>query len=154
MTIRIALLTSLLALSACKGKTKLETKPIADSGFVIDLPSDWSVKSDMKDFYTVGSGEHGTSIQVIVHDGDSMPSSLDELATSCAKPDKATKESLPGGVMFMSCEAKVAEIKGKPVMATKISALAPGDKKIAECSLATDKDVDLVESVCKSLRKK
>jgi hypothetical protein len=145
-----------LALAACGKGGKADLKPldIADSGYTVDAPSDWAAKKDMDHFYSVkGSGGQA---QIITSEGGTMPESLDAYVMHAHCKDAATakKETTPGGGMFVSCETVAGQMNGKDLTATKVQAIAKGDKGTVECSYATDKDADLVASVCKSIRKK
>ena len=138
-----SLLAVVLAiLSACKGGPKLEPKAVADSGFVVDAPADWIVKKDMDHFYSVQSpqGMSGGFVQITT--GGSMPASLADAVAhaGCADPTKATSEQTPAGAFFVQCAAKIG---------TNIES----DLDSATCHLTTDKHIDTIAAICKSLRK-
>jgi hypothetical protein len=147
-----------LAVAAC-GKASAKSadlKPldVADSGFVVDAPADWTAKKDMDHFYSVTGA--GGQAQIIMTEHDSMPESLDAyvMHAHCADAAKATKETTAGGAMFVSCATVAGKANGKDLMATKVQAIVKADKGTVECSFASDKDADLIASVCKSIRKK
>ncbi len=151
------LLLTCLVIAACKGGGgKPESKAIGDSGFVVDAPASWSVKTDMKDFYTVAAErKHDGWVQVMVGDG-SGAASLDDLVKSagCDDAGKAIKETTPAGTLYVQCEGTGAMIDDKAIKVTKIVAEAKNGDRHASCHMDTDHEVDVVAAVCKSLRKK
>lgn len=155
MNLRSVLLVLIVA--ACsKSGGKPEAKPLGDSGFIIDAPASWTVKSEMKDFYSVAAERrHDGWVQVMVGDGAGA-ASLDELVKSagCDDPAKAKTETTPAGTLFAQCEGTGGTIDGKPIKVTKIIAEAKAGNRYANCHIDTDHEVDLVATVCKSLRKK
>src|ERR1700733_9658775 len=152
--LRICLVIAIAACGSSGGKP--EPKPLGDSGFIVDAPSAWTVKADMKDFYSVTSDHHRDGwVQVIVGDGAGA-TSLDDLvkSASCDDPSKAIKETTPGGALFVQCEGKGGEIDGKAIKVTRIESEASNGTRHASCHIDTDRNIDADVAVCKSLRKK
>jgi hypothetical protein len=143
--------------AACKGGGgKPEAKPLGDSGFVVDAPSSWTVKSEMKDHYSVEADRRRDGfVGVMVNDG-SGAASLDDYVKSagCDDATKAIKEKTAAGTLYVQCEAVAGTMDGKPIKATRVMAQATDGKRVALCHIDSDHDIDTVAAVCKSLRKK
>lgn len=150
-----ALLVSvILAVVACGkgggGSAKMKTVDLGDSGYVIDVPDGWSVEVPMKGFFDFKGGRPSPQVMQ-----SPIPAPTpDELATNrCEGRTVQTKEALPGGGAFVSCKGESKMIKG--VTTTQIAAYIPmGDRESLMCHLETDKDVETVTKICKSMRKK
>jgi hypothetical protein len=147
------LLGVLLAGGACgKGGSsgpKTKTVDLGTTGYVVDVPDDWKLDVPMDGFFDFDG--RGSTPQIMT-----MPTKVntpDELATSrCEGRKDIKKETLPGGGSFVACTGESKMVKG--VTTTQVVAEIPkGDEKFV-CHLETDKDVDVVSKVCKSLRKK
>jgi hypothetical protein len=83
----------------------------------------------------------------------SAPSVDEVVASRCEGRTVQVKEALPGGGAFVSCKGESKMIKG--VQTTQIAAYVPmGEHESLMCHLETDKDVETVSKVCKSIRKK
>src|SRR5262245_60857030 len=144
-----------LAVSACGkkgGAPATETKPLGDSGFVVDAPKSWTVDSPMKGFYGFGKA----TVLQIMQSSSPPPANVDELVErKCKDQNDVTKESLPSGGFFVQCKGPSKMIKG--FTTTKIQAVIPTkDGQSIECGLETDKDdeVKTAAGVCRSLRLK
>lgn len=148
------ILVSLLFAVACGkgggGAAKMKTVDLGDSGYVIDVPDGWSVEVPMKGFFELKGGRPSPQLM----QSPIAPPSLDELvANRCEGRTVQTKETLPGGGVFVSCKGESKMIKG--ITTTQIAAYVPmGEHESLMCHLETDKDVDTVSKICKSMRKK
>lgn len=148
------LLVSLLFAVACGkgggGAAKMKTVDLGDSGYVIDVPDGWSVEVPMKGFFEFKGGRPSPQLMQ-----SPIPAPTpDELAASrCEGRTVQTKEALPAGGSFVSCKGESKMIKG--VTTTQIAAYVPmGESGSLMCHLETDKDVETVTKICKSMRKK
>ena len=155
-----------LALSGCgksggaghtSGGSASTTAPLAlgTTGFVVDAPEGWTVKSPMDGFFTV-KGDH-QSVQLDVSHM-SAPSSADELAEqTCTGQSDVVKEPLKSGGFFVQCKgpARGVQVEGKAITTTKIESVVPaGDGTTMSCRYETDRDPAVIASICRSLRKK
>jgi len=149
-----ALLLGLSVVAACGkgggGAAKMKTVDLGDTGFVIDVPDGWSVEVPMKGFFDFKGGRPAPQVMV----SPSKAQSADELVTShCeGRTTDVKKETLPSGGAFVSCKGESKMVKG--VQTTQIVAEIPNGEESFMCHLETDKDVETVSKICKSIRKK
>lgn len=145
-----------LAAGCSKKDAKPEPKVLGASGFVVDAPAEWTVKEEMKGFFSVESPvHHGGSVQVMVDAHAGTPGEVADAvkSASCADASKAIGEKTPAGTVYVQCEATIATIGDKAITGTRISAQLNTDKGTANCHIDTDHDVEVVAAVCKSLRR-
>ncbi len=142
-----------LSLFACKGDgaTKIEPKPIGQTGFVVDAPADWLTKQDASDIFSMGGSDRDSPrVTLLVRNGVGM-ATADALAPAvCDDATKANKETLPGGGLVISCPTSEGQPAGK--LATKVHVMIHANDKLAECWFASDRDVATLSSLCRSLR--
>ena len=142
-----------LVVGACgkggSGAAKMKTVDLGDSGFVVDVPEGWSVQVPMKGFFDFKGGRPAPQIMV----SPMKASSADEIVKGhCDGRADIKKEALPGGGAFVSCKGESKMMKG--VTTTQIVAEIPNGEETFKCHLETDKDVETVTKICKSIRKK
>jgi hypothetical protein len=144
------LLLGLAAACGSDGPGKLHTVDLGDTGFVIDIPEGWKVESPMKGFFDLEGGRPHPQIMISM----SKANTVDELvaSSSCQGRTVVAKESLASGGAFVSCKGESRMMKG--VTTTQIVAEIPKGDESIRCHLETDKGVDMVSQICKSIRKK
>jgi hypothetical protein len=149
-----AVLLGLALVGACgKGGDsgpKMKTLDLGTTGYVVDVPDGWSVEVPMDGFFEFKGGRPSPQIMV----SPSKADTADDIATSrCEGRTKdVKKETLPSGGAFVSCTGESKMIKG--VTTTQIVAEIPFGDKSFTCHLETDKNVETVSKICKSIRKK
>lgn len=149
-----AMLLGLALVGACgKGGDsgpKMKTLDLGTTGYVVDVPDGWTVEVPMDGFFEFKGGRPSPQVMI----SPTKASSADEIATSrCEGRTKdVKKETLAGGGAFVSCTGESQMIKG--VTTTQIVAEIPMGDKSFTCHLETDKNVDTVSKICKSIRKK
>jgi hypothetical protein len=151
MNIKHLFLAALCAAACSKsGSTKMKTVDLGDTGYVIDVPDDWSVESPMKGFFELKGGRPHPQIMTTPE----PPSTIDELAKSTCEGQKdIVKETLPGGGVAVTCTGP-SEI-GEGRTTTKLAVEIPkGQHSSFDCIVESDKNIDLPTKVCKSIRKK
>ncbi len=141
---------ALSALAACgKGGASTHTVALGDSGFVVDIPSDWKVESPMKGFYELEGGRGGPQIMeapVAAGTGEQM------IKSACEGRTELKQGTLPGGGYWFTCKGESKMIQG--VTTTRIGVAVPKDDKSSfDCHLETDRDPELALGICKSIRK-
>lgn len=173
-SLRITLICA-LALPACSSKhddantaaaaeapapaqppAKLAPRPLGDSGYVIDVPENWTLDASTttKGLFSLKSPvRHGGYVQVAL---SNAPASLDDFKTSSCH-GATESATTPAGALFVRCAGTPGTFDGKPIPVTLIRAdLGAGDGHSVECS-AEDTSPDGADrdaAICKSLRGK
>ncbi len=132
------------------GAAKMKTIDLADTGFVVDVPDGWSAEVPMKGFVQFKGGHPSPQVMI----SKVKAQSADELVTSFCdgRTTDVKKEALPNGGAFVSCTGESKMMKG--VRTTQIVVEIPSGADSISCHLETDKDVEMVSKICKSIRKK
>ena len=153
---------ALVILAACsKGGNKDkagggETAPVdlGTSGYVVDAPKGWTVKSEMKGFYDFEDSGHMAHGAPQIMESDMAADKLDDaVKTECEGRTDVQKGTIGTNGWWLTCKGESKMMKG--VQTTKIRAVVPKDDKSSfDCHLETDQDVAQPLGICKSIRKK
>src|SRR5205809_251697 len=140
----------LAVLTACGKKgSDTATVDLGSSGFVVDVPSGWTVESPMKGFYSFKGGRGGPQIM----ESEMAPGAVDDGVKSQCEGRSDVQKGTVGSGWWLTCKGESKMIKG--VQTTVIVARLPKDDKTSfDCHLETDQDPALALGICKSIRKK
>ena len=117
---------------------------IEGAGVTVDAPSSWKLKEQMKGWYSL----KGKSGFVQIRSSDMfVPKSLDDVAKGCG--EIIEKDTLDTGAFYVLCKDEA--IKG--VKTTKVEVTLVIGEKATTCSISTDKDIEKVKKICKSMKK-
>ncbi len=152
--IAIGIGSALVTAAACgkgggAGSGKTKTVDLGTTGFVVDVPEGWSVKTDMEGFYSFEGGRPKPQVMV----SPLAASSVDDLAKQCEGQSDLVKEAIPTGGAFVSCKGPSKMLQGATTW--KLEASIPkGENESFKCHLESDKDITVASKICKSVRKK
>lgn len=121
---------------------------VPDLGVKVETPAGWAVTVPIPGHYTVkGNGQDGF---VQVNKAAAMPASPDAAAAQrCLGAAKTiAKEKTPAGAIFVMCETEISGNKSRSINAWLHKAGAPA---AAHCTITTDRNLALLEGVCRSL---
>lgn len=135
---QVLIACSLLVASACKGGAALTTQPVGDTGWVIDLPSGYTVGPDGT--ITDGKGEWGQ----ITESSDTELSERRAMET-CGANDERKVEKLPNG-MVITCHSSAGYASRAWIKA--------GEDKMKICYWEKGATQEDARATCASLRKK
>jgi hypothetical protein len=140
----------LIAIAAACGKGGgVETVPLGETGYVVDVPKGWTIESEMKGFYGF---KHQHGAPQIMESPIPAPS-IDEIVKSrCEGREVVSKEALPSGGAIVTCKGESKMVKG--ITTTQIATYIPYGDKSFSCHLETDRDPADAIAICKSIRKK
>ena len=138
------------AATACsKGGDSKATVALGQSGFVVDIPSDWKVETPMAGFYEFKGGRGAPQV---MESPIGVGNVDDAVKGHCEGRTEIQKGTLPTG-FWLTCKGESQMIKG--VTTTQILVrVAKDDKSSFDCHLETDRDPEFALGICKSIRKK
>jgi len=122
---------------------------LGHSGFVVDVPAGWTVKSPIDGIYQLVGG--APAPQIIWWLGK-MPTRVELRSDTCRGHQMIEEQALPGGGLFVTCKGPSAIMKG--VITTKAVAMLPNGTESMRCQLETDGAADVPIRICRSLRKR
>jgi hypothetical protein len=141
-------------LVACGKGSKMHTVAIGDSGFVADVPEDWTIEDRGAGMFKVKGGPLGRAPLVEV-----LPAPLDSVdnivAAFCKGHGELSTETLRGGGVFVKCQVPSHFDEGASRTAYYLE-LPNGDRLRINCfgSGSSDATAELPIKICKSIRKK
>jgi hypothetical protein len=146
---------ALLALVACSkdAPTKMKAVDIPTTGFVVDIPEDWSL--EMRDMFAKLIGGR-PGLAPIVEIAPFAARTPDELADAkCKDGTDIKKETLPSGAAFVTCRRPSRIVQGDVVSEYAVEVAVDADRSI-HCfgSDSTDEIAKLPIQICTSIRPK
>jgi len=144
-------LLALILVAACGGKKGSDTATVdlGTTGFVVDVPSGWTVDSPMQGFYGFKGGRGGPQIM----ESQMAPGTVDDAAKTACEGRSDVQKGAVGSGWWLTCKGESKMMKG--VQTTMIVARIPKDDKSSfDCHLETDQDPAMALGICKSIRKK